>query len=265
MNLIAGNAGKIAVTQTETTMTTTTTTSKKLTSTTVKTTKSATKRSTRKMIAGKEKTRATTGSTSRLTQMTTICKSTITLDNRMESQEFYCFEKNIMYKAKGVKIVRNINNQFVCQSHCQRNPQCESFTWSAMTGKYCWLKGSITSKEPSPQSISGLKVCPTTTTTSTTTASTCFEYNILYTAKTFKRIKSVADEFACQMHCQRYTECKFFTWNQKQWELCLLKNLNHTKSNVKKQSRHYVSGPKVCPGVLVPGTKSKTSILFCRK
>merc|ERR1712020_714844 len=73
-------------------------------------------------------------------------------------QDTDCFDYETDYNGSQLKRIRNIQNAKHCQNECQKNEECQYFTYSTWD-LFCNLKSGRTNVISHKNAISGPKLC----------------------------------------------------------------------------------------------------------
>jgi hypothetical protein len=153
-----------------------------------------------------------------------------------------CFELNVLYQGETLRTVANVTNSMACQTACQNEIDCETFTYSErLFNTTCSLKNAtgikvsvpsrILASSNKPTAISGPKFCQMK----------CHHHDVAYVGHDLRVLSNITSVDPCQRECQLDAGCQFFSFLAKE-ELCSLKANITGKLDVQLA----LSGPKFC-------------------
>jgi len=139
-------------------------------------------------------------------------------------------EEGIDFWGHDLATVSSVRSAAECQLHCRVKDECRYFTWNRVNHK-CMLKSSDLGRRRNEAGVSGPRAC----------IACNQEDGIDFPGHDLAKVLGVSTPAMCQLHCQEYYGCRFFTWNKFNKD-CFLKTSDITR----KRSEAGVSGPRSC-------------------
>ena len=153
-----------------------------------------------------------------------------------------CFELNVLYQGETLTTVTNVTNAMACQTACQNETYCESFTYSErLYNVSCSLKNTTGIKVSVPSRVLASSIKPTAISGPKFCQLNCHLQDIAYVGNDLRILPNITSVDPCQRECQLEAECQFFSFSAKE-KICSLKANITGKHDVQLS----LSGPKFC-------------------
>jgi len=153
-----------------------------------------------------------------------------------------CFDLNVLYQAETIKTVTNVTNAMDCQTACQIDLSCQSFTYNEkLYSTSCLLKNVIEMKVPVPSRVLASAIKPTAISGPKFCHLNCHLHDIAYVGNDIRVLSNITSVNPCQRECQLEAHCLFFSFSANE-NICSLKANITGKLNVQLA----LSGPKFC-------------------